>query len=61
MNKCDICDLPMPGPMNEWPEYPFCSKRCRTIDLGRWLGESYRFSSEPVDQSTIDESHDSDT
>lgn len=21
---------------------PFCSERCRTIDLGRWLGESYR-------------------
>ena len=20
---------------------PFCSGRCRTIDLGRWLGESY--------------------
>lgn len=21
---------------------PFCSERCRTIDLGRWLGESYQ-------------------
>jgi endogenous inhibitor of DNA gyrase (YacG/DUF329 family) len=20
---------------------PFCSDRCRSIDLGRWLGESY--------------------
>ena len=20
---------------------PFCSERCRTIDLGRWLGEKY--------------------
>ena len=20
---------------------PFCSERCRTIDLGRWLGEDY--------------------
>lgn len=20
---------------------PFCSDRCRTIDLGRWLGEEY--------------------
>jgi endogenous inhibitor of DNA gyrase (YacG/DUF329 family) len=20
---------------------PFCSERCRTIDLGRWLDESY--------------------
>jgi endogenous inhibitor of DNA gyrase (YacG/DUF329 family) len=21
---------------------PFCSERCRTIDLGRWLGETYQ-------------------
>lgn len=25
---------------------PFCSERCRQIDLGSWLGESY---SMPVD------------
>jgi endogenous inhibitor of DNA gyrase (YacG/DUF329 family) len=22
--------------------FPFCSERCRSIDLGRWLGERYR-------------------
>lgn len=22
--------------------FPFCSDRCRLIDLGRWLGEEYR-------------------
>ena len=27
----------------EWPEFPFCSARCRTIDLGRWLGEAYSY------------------
>jgi endogenous inhibitor of DNA gyrase (YacG/DUF329 family) len=26
----------------EWPEFPFCSAKCKLIDLGRWLGESYR-------------------
>jgi endogenous inhibitor of DNA gyrase (YacG/DUF329 family) len=26
----------------EWPEFPFCSKRCRLIDFKRWLGEEYR-------------------
>jgi endogenous inhibitor of DNA gyrase (YacG/DUF329 family) len=25
----------------DWPFHPFCSDRCRLIDLGRWLGESY--------------------
>lgn len=33
----------------EWPEFPFCSPRCRTIDLGRWLGESYTVPS-PADE-----------
>jgi uncharacterized protein len=32
----------MPGQASEWPDYPFCCRRCRVIDLGRWLGENYR-------------------
>jgi endogenous inhibitor of DNA gyrase (YacG/DUF329 family) len=24
------------------PVGPFCSERCRNIDLARWLGERYR-------------------
>ncbi len=40
---CPICQKPMTseGP-SEWPDWPFCSKRCRTIDLGRWLGGKYK-------------------
>jgi endogenous inhibitor of DNA gyrase (YacG/DUF329 family) len=38
----------MPGQPIEWPEYPFCSPRCRLVDLGRWLGESYRIPSDEV-------------
>ena len=30
----------------EWPQFPFCSPRCRTIDLGRWLGGQYRIAPE---------------
>jgi endogenous inhibitor of DNA gyrase (YacG/DUF329 family) len=29
------------GP-KEWPDWPFCSKRCKLADLGRWLGGHYR-------------------
>lgn len=42
----------------DWPSFPFCSKRCRTIDLGRWLGEEYRASSpaeEPDGLATPDD------
>lgn len=25
-----------------WPQRPFCSERCRLIDLGAWASEDYR-------------------
>jgi endogenous inhibitor of DNA gyrase (YacG/DUF329 family) len=28
----------------ENPSFPFCTERCRAIDLGKWLGEEYRFA-----------------
>jgi endogenous inhibitor of DNA gyrase (YacG/DUF329 family) len=37
------------GDRGRWPELPFCSRRCRLIDLGRWLGEGYRIPSEAED------------
>jgi uncharacterized protein len=41
--RCPICDRVMQGQStSEWPQFPFCSARCRLIDLGRWLGEDYR-------------------
>jgi endogenous inhibitor of DNA gyrase (YacG/DUF329 family) len=40
--RCPICDKAMPGQSADYPDYPFCSARCRKIDLGRWLGERYR-------------------
>ena len=43
--QCPICDDPMPGSPLEYPDYPFCSNRCRIIDLGRWLGEDYKVAS----------------
>jgi endogenous inhibitor of DNA gyrase (YacG/DUF329 family) len=30
--------------LNAPPVGPFCSDRCKMIDLGKWLGEEYRFS-----------------
>ena len=28
------------------PAFPFCSRRCQMVDLGRWLGEDYRVADE---------------
>jgi endogenous inhibitor of DNA gyrase (YacG/DUF329 family) len=37
------------APENRWR--PFCSERCRTIDLGAWASESYRV---PVQEAAPD-------
>ncbi|ABS26185.1 DNA gyrase inhibitor YacG [Anaeromyxobacter sp. Fw109-5] len=38
---CSICGKPVP-PRSENRSFPFCSPRCRLLDLGKWLGEEYR-------------------
>jgi hypothetical protein len=30
------------------PDFPFCSERCRLIDLGNWASEKYVISSPAV-------------
>jgi endogenous inhibitor of DNA gyrase (YacG/DUF329 family) len=37
--RCPVCNREFDPTKS--PAKPFCSERCRTIDLGRWLGESY--------------------
>lgn len=39
--KCPICRKEV---TRESPEFPFCSERCRTIDLGNWASEKYAIS-----------------
>ena len=36
--KCPICKK---GVAFDDPEMPFCSERCRIIDLGNWASEKY--------------------
>jgi endogenous inhibitor of DNA gyrase (YacG/DUF329 family) len=37
--RCPVCENEFDFALS--PAKPFCSERCRTIDLGRWLDESY--------------------
>ena len=45
--KCPTC-----GKAVVWSEdnpwRPFCSKRCKLIDLGAWASESHRIPGEPL-------------
>jgi len=40
--KCPICEADTTWEGN--PTRPFCSERCRIIDLGRWASEDYSVS-----------------
>ena len=31
------------------PHRPFCSEKCREVDLGKWANEDYRVPGAPVD------------
>ena len=45
--KCPTCRKE-----TEWednPHRPFCSERCRLIDLGSWAQERYRIPGDEVD------------
>ncbi len=35
--------------LREQPDFPFCSERCRLIDLGRWASGSYVVSTPAFD------------
>ncbi len=32
---------------------PFCSKRCRLIDLGEWISENYSISNNSIEDEII--------
>ena len=38
MVRCPICKKEVPF---DSPEMPFCSERCRILDLGNWATEKY--------------------
>ncbi len=41
--RCPSCRKPVPADPGERPEaFPFCSRRCRLVDLDHWLQGDYR-------------------
>ena len=54
-----VVECPTCGKKVEWTEAnrfrPFCSERCRQIDLGAWAEEKYTVLVVELDESEIDE------
>jgi len=46
--RCPICKQPVPAKAED---FPFCSARCRLIDLGKWASGAYVISSPVQDIS----------
>lgn len=40
---CPVCGTRGPWSMGAFR--PFCSRRCKRVDLGRWFNEDYKFTS----------------
>jgi len=47
--RCPICGKPASA-----RNRPFCSSRCANIDLGRWLGGTYRVATDETPESAAD-------
>jgi endogenous inhibitor of DNA gyrase (YacG/DUF329 family) len=40
--KCPTCKKPFAvARLDELPSFPFCTDRCKLIDLGRWIDGAY--------------------
>jgi len=42
--RCAQCKKEIVREGNRW--FPFCSERCKLVDLGQWIGEQYRIPAE---------------
>jgi len=53
MTDCPICRQHAPArELNR--SFPFCSARCKSIDLGKWLSEEYRVPVKPESAESFD-------
>ena len=46
---CPICRKPTDSETNA--EFPFCSERCKLLDLGNWSSEKYVVTEPVMDES----------
>ncbi len=53
-SRCPICGNALPGTPEAERWRPFCSSRCQTIDLGKWLDGAYRVV-RPPDEEEADQ------
>jgi uncharacterized protein len=51
--RCPICRKPTDSEAQA--DFPFCSERCKLLDLGNWASEKYVISSPAFDESMFED------
>jgi endogenous inhibitor of DNA gyrase (YacG/DUF329 family) len=51
--SCPICKKPTDSESRA--DFPFCSERCKLLDLGNWASEKYVISSPAFDESMFED------
>ncbi|MFZ0638225.1 MAG: DNA gyrase inhibitor YacG [Candidatus Acidiferrales bacterium] len=46
--RCPICKKPTDSDKDR--DFPFCSERCRLMDLGNWASEKYKVTQPAIDE-----------
>ncbi len=49
--RCPTCGTIV---LQQGGDYPFCSDRCRILDLGKWASGAYRISSPILDPEVLE-------
>lgn len=54
--ECPHCKAVIENAPDDFGPRPFCSPRCKLVDLGHWLDEKYRISSaaDPADLEELE-------
>lgn len=52
-HRCPICKAPTDSEKNS--DFPFCSERCRLLDLGAWASGKYVISEAVMDEDALEQ------
>ncbi len=52
--NCPICSKTIEDAPEDFTPRPFCSKRCKLVDLSNWMNEVYRIPDDDADSPDAD-------
>ena len=56
--RCPICKT---RTLRTAPEFPFCSERCATLDLGAWADEKFKVPAVEQESDSVNENSDGES